>query len=207
MEFMKTPRPHDLLQLSFPDAPSDAPKWVHHTLSAVPWVVVRRAVAPAGLIAAGVRGSGRANRYAMTVAAENVAEVVGPEDLAHHTPAPARTLAVMRTLSAVRPVLDQTGLRWGPTGSVGFELATGVPTATGESDLDLLIRASQVTPSILRPLTELHLLFAGQPARIDCQVETPWGAAAFAELTGGQPEILMRTETGPQLVSRATTVS
>ena len=32
------------------------------------------------------------------------------------------------------------GDRWGPGGSVGFEIATGAATATATSDLDLILR-------------------------------------------------------------------
>jgi phosphoribosyl-dephospho-CoA transferase len=86
-------------------------------------------------------------------------------------------------------------------------LATGVPTATEESDLDLLVRVPRLTPEMLAQLAELDRLIAGQPARIDCQVETDCGAFSLAELIGSEPEILMRAPTGPKLVSRAVAMS
>ena len=113
----------------------------------------------------------------------------------------------MRTLRTVRPALDGAGLSWGPTGSVGFELATAVPTATPESDLDLLLRTSRLTPDVLNRLTALHQRFVGLMARMDCQVETPLGAAALADVVGGQIEIMLRTVKGPRLVWRAVAVS
>ena len=36
--------------------PADAPSWARHALTATPWVVVRRAAAPDGLVAVGIRG-------------------------------------------------------------------------------------------------------------------------------------------------------
>jgi phosphoribosyl-dephospho-CoA transferase len=140
----------------------------------------------------------------MAVAAADVAETVAPENLAHRT---SRDVQAMRALAGVRAALDRTALRWGPTGSVGFELATGVSTATEESDLDLLVRIPRLTPETLAQLAELDRLFADQPARIDCQVETDCGAFALTELIGGEPEILMRAATGPKLVSRAVAMS
>ena len=140
----------------------------------------------------------------MAVSMGDVAETVSPEDLVHR-----RRLGVpaLRTLDEVRPALEQTGLQWGPTGSVGFELATGVPTATEDSDLDLLVRLPRLTPEVLASLAALHELFGQQSARIDCQVETFYGAAALAEVMAGRPDILMKTGAGPTLVSRAVALS
>ena len=143
----------------------------------------------------------------MTVAPDDVLETLTPEDLSHVDPPADRNVAAMRTLRTVRPALDGAGLSWGPTGSVGFELATAVPTATPESDLDLLLRTSRLTPDVLNRLTALHQRFVGLMARMDCQVETPLGAAALADVVGGQIEIMLRTVKGPRLVSRAVAVS
>jgi len=200
-----SPRPHDLLRLSRPHVlPSDAPPWVSSVLGAAPWVVVRRAPAPTGLIAVGVRGAIRSERYATEVALDDVCEVVAPEDVAH-TPT-QRELAVMSTLRTVRPHLDDTGLRWGPTGSVGFELATGIPTATTESDLDLLVRVPHGSAEVLRCLAALHREFGSRAVRVDCQVETSAGAVAMAELVGGPSDVMVRTAEGPRLVPRAVAV-
>lgn len=196
------PRPHDLLRLSRVDGA--APQWVQAALSATPWVVVRRAEAPAGMIAVGVRGGRRAERYAMTVAAEDATETVPPEELAWRA---SRRVPAMRALDGIRAAVDRTGLRWGPTGSVGFELATGVPTATEESDLDLVVRVGRLTAEVLCTLSAMEQVFTTQAARIDCQIDTDCGAVALAELLADQPEILMRTATGPQLISRAVAVS
>ena len=195
------PRPHDLIRLTYGYmAPPAAPEWVRQALGTTPCVVVRRAESTPAHIAVGVRGDRRADRYAMTLTAEDIAEVVAPEDLRSAT---SRGIPAMRTLAGVRTALDRTSLRWGPTGSLGFELATGVPIATDDSDLDLLMRVPLLTPGILACLADLDKLFGQQPARIDCQIETCWGAVALADLLGRQPEILTRTQTGPRLLSRA----
>jgi phosphoribosyl-dephospho-CoA transferase len=102
--------------------------------------------------------------------------------------------------------VDDTGLRWGPTGSVGFELATGIPTATTESDLDLLIRVPRGSAVVLARLAALHRAFGSLAARVDCQVETSAGAVALAELVGGPSDVMVRTAEGPRLVPRAVAV-
>jgi phosphoribosyl-dephospho-CoA transferase len=200
-----SPRPHDLLRLPGPEVlPRDAPPWVRRGLGAAPWVVVRRAAAPTGLIAVGVRGASRSERYATEIDLDDVDEVAAPEDLAHMPP--RRELAVMSTLQAVRPLLDDTGLPWGPTGSVGFELATGIPTATPESDLDLLVRVPRGSAEVLARLAALYREFGSLAVRVDCQVGTSAGAVALAELVGGPCEVMVRTAQGPRLVPRAVAV-
>ena len=51
-------RPHDLVRLADPDEilTGTEPAWVGAALAAAPWAVIRRAPAPAGHLAAGVRG-------------------------------------------------------------------------------------------------------------------------------------------------------
>jgi phosphoribosyl-dephospho-CoA transferase len=103
--------------------------------------------------------------------------------------------------------LDDTGLPWGPTGSVGFELATAIPTATPQSDLDLLVRVPSGVSATLTLLAALHRQFRSLAARVDCQVETPSGAVALAELVDGASDVMVRTAAGPRLVPRAAAVS
>lgn len=204
---MLSPRPHHLLRLrATPVLPPDAPRWAIDALCVTPWVVVRRAAAPVGRIAVGVRGTTRSERYALTVDSPDVCEVVAPEDLTHVIPMRDRELAAMCSLGTVRPLLDGTGLLWGPTGSVGFELATGVPTATPESDLDLVVRLPRGS-SWASSLVALHRELQSLAPRVDCQVETSSGAVALAELIGGQSDVMLRTTEGPRLVPRAVAMS
>ena len=204
---MISPRPHDMLRLSGAGVlPLDAPPWAHTALSGSPWAVVRRVTAVGGRIAVGVRGTSRSERYALTVDLVDVCEVVGPEDLADKLPRAGRDLAAMCALHIVSPVLNEVGLQWGPTGSIGFELATGIPTATTESDLDLLVRVARGSPEVLAVLGTLHRRFCSLTVRVDCQIETVCGAVALAELVGNGSEIMVRTAAGPRLVPRAAAV-
>ncbi|HEY6573589.1 MAG TPA: malonate decarboxylase holo-ACP synthase, partial [Mycobacterium sp.] len=167
------PRPHDLLRLSDAAAdslPADAPSWVRCALRATPWVVVRRAAAPDGLIAVGIRGSGRAERHAWSITPEGVRRLVAPEDLADVDPTTGNEVAAIGALRSVRTFLVEAEVPWGPTGSVGFELATGSPTASPDSDLDLVVRTPHLTSAVLSRLTALHDHFDRLDVCVDCQV-------------------------------------
>ena len=197
---MPTARPHDLLRVTGPAAlPADAPAWAVHALSGTPWVVVRRDRARDGYLPVGVRGATRSERYGTLVAAADVLETAPPETL---TDVPGRDLPAMQALRSLRSLLDDAGLAWGPTGSVGFELATGHPAATSTSDLDLLIRLTDLRCA-LPALVSLDVAFDSAGCRVDCQVETPCGGVAFTELVDGRPEVMVRTDEGPRLVDRA----
>ena len=197
---MTAPRPHDLLLLADPLAAltGDEPAWVRPAVTAAPWVVVRRAAAPEGQVAVGVRGSARSERHALDVPLDAIADVARPEDL-RPRPGAARTPAIL-ALRAADPALNSFGHPWGPTGSAGFELATGAPTTTQASDLDLIIRV----PAVLSSDCAAELLdrLSGFPTRVDCQLETSQGAVALAELAMTTEQLLFRTPNGPELVAR-----
>ena len=66
---------------------------------------------------------------------------------------------------------------------------------------------ARVSPVALRLLTAIHRDLAALPVRVDCQVETPLGAIALAELVSASDDVLVRTPDGPRLVERAVAVS
>jgi phosphoribosyl-dephospho-CoA transferase len=176
------------------------PAWVPESLARAPWVVVRRARMQAGLIPVGVRGRARGERFAAWLAPDAVAARVTPEYLAaarcwRHVPR-ARRVGCLRVLDAVDELCTSLGLAWGPTGSVGFELATGVPSAGVDSDLDVLIRAPQ--PWSLQKAREMADYLNRLPARVDAQLEVPAGAVALDEYVRGG-RVLLRAPDGPAL--------
>lgn len=197
------PRPHDLLGLA-PTAATlaeamsdDAPAWVAQSLTRAPWVVVRRARARPGRISVGVRGATRAERWATSISWSDVIRVRTPEGLrAGDDGVSLPDVAATRALRVLDASLEPDWACWGPSGSVGFSLATRYAVVSETSDLDLLIRC------LIRPapgsLERVARLFAEQEARVDCQVETPIGAAHLDDLCRDGPS-LMRTPEGAWL--------
>ena len=155
-----------------------------------------------GLIPVGVRGSTRAERFAAFLAPAAVAARVMPEDLAtaqawRQTPGRHPAGALLRVLDTVDELFASQSLVWGPTGSVGFELATGAATAGPTSDLDVVVRAPE--PWIPDRAPGLADDLARLPVRVDAQLETPAGAVALVEYARGG-RVLLRTQDGPKLV-------
>jgi phosphoribosyl-dephospho-CoA transferase len=199
---ISTVQPHDLVRLSDVGgiALGDAPPWVRAALSTIPWVVGRRSPATPELLAVGVRGNSRALRHAMDVARRHIDKIVRPEELVGREP--PRDMPVFRTLTWLRSRIDPSELRWGPAGSVGFELATGAATVTENSDLDLIVRVDSLSPARIDQLTSLQAEFGSAEVRIDCQIQLPAGAVALNELVGSSSQILLRCDTGARLASR-----
>ena len=197
-------RPHDLLRLADGAGlrhEGSAPAWTRVSLARTPWVVVRRARTPAGLIPVGARGRTRGERFAALLAPDAVAARVTPEDLAaargwRHMPR-ARSVGSLRVLDAVDELFSSLGLAWGPTGSVGFELAAGAATARAVSDLDVVVRAPEPWP--LDRAREIADCLNRLPARVDAQLDAPAGAVALDEYARGG-RVLLRTPDGPSLI-------
>jgi phosphoribosyl-dephospho-CoA transferase len=203
---------HDLIRLRepiLPTADGQAPSWVELTLRRTPWVVVRRGWVRDGMIPVGVRGLTRSQRFAAFVAVGEIAERVSPEGLAAsgHIIQQTRKDAVpaLAALDRVAGLLQRCGYRWGPGGSVGFEIATGVATATASSDLDLILRQDcrpASRPGVPgAPATDLlaALTLAAAPASIDVMIETPLGGVSLADLSAMRAQVLVRTPCGPRM--------
>jgi phosphoribosyl-dephospho-CoA transferase len=95
--------------------------------------------------------------------------------------------------------LARRGHRWGPGGSVGFEIATGVRTATSSSDLDLILRQDRrLQPGEAIEL-RAALAEAAAPARIDVMLETPCGGVSLTDLAAMPGQVLVRTPDGARL--------
>jgi phosphoribosyl-dephospho-CoA transferase len=189
-------KPHDLLELKSPESVHDlagAPAWVYESLSACAYVVVRRQPASENGIAIGVRGPSRNQRWPGFVSADQVQTILSPFELrAGTTIKPERLEAIpaLRHLLALEKQWCSLDLKWGPGGSVGFELASAYPVAAPSSDLDIVLFA---------PIPFGHdyarslLLSARQiAASIDLLVETPECAFSLEEYSNshGQPLLL-----------------
>lgn len=196
------PLPHDLLWgMTAEQLPLDAPAWARAALARHAPVVVRRAVAAPGWVAVGIRGIAREQRYASWLRLTAIRRRLSPEAIARagrwrahaqpHWPA-------LRALARLAPELTACGLAWGITGSLGFELASGLPATHPASDLDLLLRAPQ--PLARDRAQALCALLDEAPGTVDVQLETPCGALALREWAGGASRVLLKRDTGPLLV-------
>jgi phosphoribosyl-dephospho-CoA transferase len=197
-------RPHDLLKLRRCPAAADAPAWTHDAFARAPFAVVRRAPAAPGTVAVGLRGTTRAERYGACTDESDVEASVPPEQLIRALPPPGRdSLAPFALLRALANNPCLSSYEWGPTGSTAFELATGIPTITPSSDLDLLIR----TPVALSHdqaealHVELQACAARAGVRIDVQLETPAGGVALAEWAMRKSLTMVKSADGPRLVA------
>jgi phosphoribosyl-dephospho-CoA transferase len=190
-------RPHDLLRItSVAPLCRDAPGWLQPALQAAPWVVVRRDRCAPDRVPVGIRGAHRRQRHATEISLGLIAEILSPPDLLgriDHLP----DLPAADAMRAAVRLLEPTGLRWGPGGSVGFTLATGVCAVSPDSDLDLVLAARHLPsrPVLVAARDALRTL----PVRVDAQLELPIGGIAVDELLSGTDRVLVRTADGPVL--------
>ena|SRR5271156_3656492 len=195
------PQVHDLLRID-PDylaAGSVAqPSWVTEPLRTCPWVVIRRAQAPAGQIAVGVRGTARGERWGGFYPKILIGKFVQPAELlalARSSSWTSRTPA-LRVLQVVIERWQDFTLPWGPTGSVGFELASGRQVTTEASDLDVAIRAPhRIAVQQARFLWDR---VTGLQTKVDVRVETPecgFSLEEYVRTSSGR--ILLRYPEGP----------
>jgi len=199
-------RAHDLLRLRSLTAFDGEPAWVRGAFERAPYAVVRRALSAHGVVAIGVRGAGRSQRYGTWTASTEIVEVVAPEALVFREPPRARaTLPAFVALAGLRrnPCCPLNALVWGPSGSVGFELATCTDAVTPSSDLDLLIRTPERLSRELAGnlLNHLQTVALETGIRIDAQLETPAGGVALAEWATGKARVLVRHASGPRLAA------
>ena len=196
--------PHALLRIARMESllwSEAAPAWAAGSLARAPWVVVRRARGT-GLIPVGVRGARRAERHAAWLHPGQVLESVTPAELAQrrgwrHSERRALVPA-LAALDAVDALLRAQRLSWGPCGSVGFELASGIATASAASDLDVMIAAA--TPLPPAQAATLLAALAQLPVRVDAQLEVPRGALALSEYAAASGPLALRTVDGVRLV-------
>lgn len=191
------PRPHDLLWGMTPSQlPADAPAWARQVLASGQPVVVRRALVAADQIAVGIRGASRDQRFATIMSLSRVLRCLSPEQLIAQLP--AGELPAFRALTVLKPVFEDLQRPWGVTGSVAFQLATGVAVVRAESDLDLLLRMP--TELSRHEARELQQLLDDSPCRVDLQLETPAGAIALREWAMGSSRVLLKCATGARLI-------
>lgn len=199
------PRIHDLLEIDvqrFLSAQASLPGWVPESLRAAPFVVVRRGTGAAEHeIPVGIRADARNQRWAGLCDVSWIRRIATPAELKNPPGSPrADTIPALRSLARLAGQTRWKALDcpWGPGGSVGFELATGHPTAKPTSDLDVVIYAERRLglEEAQRLLNEAQ----GLPSAVDVRVETPLCGFSLAEYArAASPNLLLRLPTGTVL--------
>ena len=180
---------HDLLWGMTPQMlPDNVPDWAIQVLFEQQPVVVRRAVTSMNMVAVGIRGSQRNQRFATEMPIQAITKKVSPESLIEKDLSSFPHLR--HKLQRVYKAMQSFALPWGYTGSVGYELATGLKTVTENSDVDLLIRTGQViskteAQSILKVLEDLGI-------NTDVQLQTPLGGVALKEWARATGAVLLK---------------
>ncbi len=202
-------KPHDLIllddyrELIYEHAP---PEWVERALEQCPFVVVRRSPVYGERIPVGIRGEQRNMRFAASMVVRGIVKRITPEQLTvergWQTNEKTVSLPAFRALHPLAETLRfflVPDSFWGPTGSVGFELATGSSSVHAGSDLDILMRAPNPIPiSFARTLAAR---VGTLPAVVDMHLETPTGAIALQEYARAcGSKMLLRTNEGPRMV-------
>lgn len=176
--------------------------WVYKSLEVAPYVVVRRAPIINNIVPVGIRGRNRSQRLAAKVLFNESIEIVTPEKLASKMlwscNKHLEETKMIKILDSVDTILKNYNLIWGPTGSVGFELASGIETVTCNSDLDIIIRTPNVLPKSIAE--EITKQLSNLPVKIDAQLEIPMGSIALAECMSNNIKIVLRTISGPKLI-------
>lgn len=173
---------------------AEAPPWVRASLERAPFAVVRRE-RRAGRICIGVRGAARSERFAADLHAGEVERRITPEELA--TRRPARAHPALAALAQAGAIAEAYKIAWGPAGAAAFELATGVPVLSEESDLDLVLRlhpADERVPAVARA-------FAAMRTRVDAELDFDDGCGVALHEAATAGTWLVKTALGPRLVS------
>ncbi|WP_182004799.1 malonate decarboxylase holo-ACP synthase [Acinetobacter lactucae] len=188
---------HDLLWGMTVDClADDAPLWVKEILLRGDPVVVRRAITPVDQVAVGVRGQFRYQRYAAQMPRSAIRKQLKPEALIHVDMQQFEHL--VERLQSISSIMKNFSGCWGYTGSFGFELATGIKTATEQSDIDMLIRAEQ--PFAKKQAIELLENFQQAGLNVDIQLQLPQGGLALKEWARNNGKVLLKRPDGAVLV-------
>jgi phosphoribosyl-dephospho-CoA transferase len=172
-----------------------------------PWVVVRRGRISGELIPVGVRGSQRHERCEGFTRLSEVLESRRPDQLRLMLAEDSRrALQAFRTLCYLESHLVGLDMSWGPSGSVGYELASGMPAVRDDSDLDFILFAPRKLE--ISEALDLWRMISSAPGKVDALVETPFCGFSLEEfVTTSARKILLRTSNGRILGSNPWSLS
>ena len=146
----------------------------------------------------GIRGHQRFQRWAAWYPRYAIQEIVKPMDLLTRVNPDRNVSPPHRALQSLMKAWRWFTNPWGPAGSLGFEVATGQPTTTLQSDLDVVIYADN--PLSRRDAQRLLASADDLEVTVDIRIETPMCGFSLTEYaTSPTKTILLRTVAGPVL--------
>ncbi|KGR76252.1 malonate decarboxylase holo-ACP synthase [Ureibacillus sinduriensis] len=175
----------------------DQPGWVKDAPTAKNFGVVRRMPITDKIVPIGLRGNKREQRYGAFIHERNIIQVISPISLVGRVERLADRLYFPALLS-IKEEFKKYKLAWGPTGSVGFEIATSIQATTPSSDIDICLYLNEIETELL---VKLGNFLDGLDRRIDVQVELPSIGAFLLNdyLKYNKTGFIVRTKFGPHL--------
>ncbi len=173
------------------------PAWVYDALQQFPLVVVRRGIGTKGvsLIPIGIRGKQREQRFGCWVKREAVQRAIKPEHIMLPYTGPYAA-----ALQQIKEILHPYAIPWGPTGSVGYQLAAQIQCTHVNSDLDLLLK-----PCNKVSVQDARIIYAQlRPIKpqVDAVLYTGKGFLVLEEYACQSPPYLMKTQAGAALFDK-----
>ncbi len=173
------------------------PEWLGETASSKNFGVVRRMAISNQIVPIGLRGTTRDQRVGSFIKKDNILDVIKPTELVERIDL-YKEQSYYSSLKKIRDEFNGMGLLWGPTGSVGFELATSIIVTSEKSDIDLSLFLNHVDYDLLK---EVDGVLDCLDRRIDVQIELPEIGAILLKdyLNNASSGFIVRTQYGPQL--------
>lgn len=197
--------PHDLLTFNyesdFESKKNPLPKWAKDSLRKAKIVVVRRGAIREGKIPVGLRGQQKSQRLAGFLSETAIVKQYHPDYFIQHRSwqrlAPERQeLPAFKALNKIIPLLKN--FNWGISGSLAYEMATGIKMVHQNSDLDII--AWNVHRMSVSKAKELLRALNRFKAHADMQIVNGQRGFALEEYAMNRDaEILVKTDKGPLL--------
>lgn len=191
---------HDIVQfesIHHIETSIELPEWVKETPASQNFGVVRRMPITNKTVPIGLRGDTREKRYGALIHESNIVQVICPKSLVNRLDKFNHQL-YFSALTKIKEEFEKYKLSWGPTGSVGFEIATSIPVTTDTSDIDICLYLDQIDMELL---VKVGSFLETLDRRIDVQVELPSIGAFILNdcLKNSDAGFIVKTKFGPHL--------
>lgn len=191
---------HDIVQfasINDIETSMELPEWVKDAPASQNFGVVRRMPITNKTVPIGLRGDTREKRHGAFIHESYIMQVISPVSLVNRIDE-FNDRIYFPTLYKVKEVFEKYSLKWGPTGSIGFEIATSIPVTTPNSDIDICLYLDQIDTDLL---VVVGKFLDSLDRRIDVQVEVPSIGAFILNdyLKNMKAGFIIKTKFGPHL--------